>query len=85
MKVLLIAPYVERTNNQAADINREDFYPSSALLHLAAILRANKYEPFIVDFNSAAVHKQKDKYLDYCKKIITESLNKLIFHTYCQN
>ena len=76
MKVLLIAPYVNYKYDRSADsLSREDFYPSLALLHLAASLRANNYEPIIVDLNNATVHYQKEKYLDYCKKIIIKSLN----------
>ncbi len=77
MKVLLIAPYVNLSFNWAdfSISKREDFYPSAALLHLAAILRANDYEPIIIDLNNAVVHSQKEKYLDYCKKIIIDSLN----------
>jgi len=71
MKVLLIAPYVNITFDRPAKLfNREDFHPSAALLHLAAILRANNHEPVIVDLNNAVVHSQQAKYLDYCKKII---------------
>jgi len=76
MKVLLIAPYVNLVYDKSTGLeNREDFYPSAALLHLAAMLRANNFEPTIVDLNNAVVHSHKDKYLDYCKKIIIESLN----------
>ena len=73
MKVLLIAPYVNL--NVDRTVNREDFYPSAALLHLAAMLRANNHEPMIVDLNNSVVHNQKEKYLDYCKRIIIKSLN----------
>ena len=74
MNVLLIAPYI----NLAVDTNlrRDDFYPSAALLHLAAVLRSNNYTPTIVDLNNATVHNQREKYLSYCKKIIIENLNK---------
>ena len=81
MKVLLISPYVNLIYEKSTELaNREDFYPSAALLHLAAMLRANNYEPTIVDLNNAVVHNhvvhnQKEKYLDYCKKIIIDSLN----------
>ena len=76
MKVLLIAPYVNLNFDRSAELlNREDFYPSAALLHLAAMLRANNHEPVIVDLNNAVVHNQQAKYLDYCKKIIIDSLN----------
>ena len=75
MKVLLIAPYHKRDYNGSSESKREDFIPSAALLHLAAILRAKNYEPIIVDLNNANVHYQKEKYLDYCKKIIIKSLN----------
>ena len=76
MKVLLIAPYVNLNFDRSAELlNREDFYPSAALLHLAAMLRANNHEPVIVDLNNAVVHSQQAKYLDYCKKIIIDSLN----------
>ena len=76
MKVLLISPYVDQNFDRPAEsIIREDFIPSAALLYLAAILRANNYEPIIVDLNNSDVHKQKEKYLDYCKKIIIDSLN----------
>ena len=77
MKVLLIAPYVNMNFDRAADsLIREDFYPSAALLHLGAMLRANNYEPIILDLNNAVVHSQREKYRDYCKKIIIDSLNK---------
>jgi len=73
MKVLLIAPYFKRV--VANEMNREDFYPSVALLHLAAMLRANNYETVIVDLNNKVVHDQKEKYLEYSKKIIIDNLN----------
>ena len=76
MKILLIAPYVNLVYDKSTGLeNREDFYPSAALLHLAAMLRANNFEPTIVDLNNAVVHSHKDKYLEYCKKVIIESLN----------
>ncbi len=76
MKVLLIAPYVNLNFDRSAELlNREDFYPSAALLYLAGILRANNYEPIIVDLNNSVVHSQNKKYRDYCKKIIIDSLN----------
>ncbi len=76
MKVLLIAPYVNLVFDHSSELlNREDFYPSAALLHLAAMLRANNDEPIIVDLNNAVVHNQKEKYLDYSKKVIIDSLN----------
>ena len=67
MKIMLIAPYVNL--NVDRNVYREDFYPSAALLHLAAVLRANDFEPIIVDLNNSVVHNQKGKYIDYCKKI----------------
>ena len=84
MKVLLIAPYTEKfwerpievTDEKiSAEESREDLFPSSALLHLAAMLRANNYEPVIVDLNNQVVHNQKEKYFEYSKKIIIDSLN----------
>ena len=76
MKVLLIAPYVNLNFDRSVKLlNREDFYPSAALLYLAGILRANNYEPIIVDLNNSVVHSQNKKYRDYCKKIIIDSLN----------
>ena len=84
MKVLLIAPYFQRTWDRRLEVtdkkisteeNREDLYPSAALLYLAAMLRANNYEPVIVDLNNQVVHNQKDKYFEYSKKIIIDSLN----------
>jgi len=76
MKVLLIAPYVNLNFDRSVKlVNREDFYPSAALLHLAAMLRANNHTPIIVDLNNTVVHNQQTKYLDYCKKIIVDSLN----------
>ena len=76
MKVLLIAPYINlKVEGSAEALNREDFYPSMALLSLAAILRAKNYKPVIVDLNNATVHTQQAKYLDYCKKIIIDNLN----------
>ena len=80
MKVLLIAPYVDRNFDRAAEIVREDFYPSAALLHLAAMLRANNYEPIIVDLNNAVVHAQREKYLDYCKKVMMKSSISMVFN-----
>lgn len=74
MKVLLIAPYVNL--NVDNTVNREDFYPSAALLHLAAMFRMNNDEPIIVDLNNSVVHAQKEKYMAYCNLIIKESLQK---------
>ena len=77
MKVLLIAPYVNLNFDRSAKLeDREDFYPSAALIHLAAMLRANNHEPIIVDLNNTVIHSQNEKYLHYCKKIIIDSLNK---------
>ena len=77
MKILLIAPYVNLNFNRSAELlHREDFYPSAALLYLAAILRANNHELSIVDLNNAEVHSKQAKYRDYCKKIIIDRLNK---------
>lgn len=77
MKILLIAPYVslnhERSENE---LIREDFYPSAALLHLGAILRANGHEPLLLDMNNAVVHSQRGEYLNYQKKLIVENLKK---------
>ena len=54
MKVLLIAPYINLNYDRSVShVNREDFYPSAALIHLAAILRANSYEVRILDFNNS--------------------------------
>ena len=76
MKVLLIAPYINLCYEKSTELaNREDFYPSAALLHLAAMLRANDYEPTIVDLNNTVVYSQGENYLNYCKKIIIDSLN----------
>jgi len=76
MKVLLITPYINLNFDRSTELpNREDFYPSAALIHLAAMLRANNYEPVVVDFNNSVVHNQQTKYLDYCKKIIIDSLD----------
>lgn len=75
MKILLIAPYIRTNYDQHMLPNGEDFYPSAACLYLAGILRANNYEPIIVDLNNTVVHSQKEKYLDYCKKIVIDSLN----------
>ena len=68
MKVLLIAPHI---NTNIGD----DYYPSAALLYLAAVLRANNYEPIILDLNNVVVRNKKEKYLDYCKKVIIDNLN----------
>ena len=77
MKILLIAPYVslnyERSKNEMI---REDFYPSAALLHLGAILRANDHEPLLLDMNNAVVHSQRENYLEFQKKQIIENLDK---------
>jgi len=62
-------------NNPAEALKREDFYPSAALLYLAGMLRANNHEPIIVDLNNSVVHSHREKYLDYCKKIVNDSLN----------
>jgi len=75
MKVLLIAPYFERVIDSAVVVPRGDFIPSAALLHLAAVLRANDCEPILLDLNNSEVDKHKDKYLDYCNKIIIDTLN----------
>ena len=76
MKVLLVAPYINLQYDRSIDhVNREDFYPSAALIHLAAILRANNYEVRILDFNNSEVHSKNEKYLDYSKDEITKSLN----------
>ena len=62
MKVLLIAPYINLQYDRSIDhINREDFYPSAALIHLAAILRANNFETRILDFNNSEVHSKTRK------------------------
>ena len=80
MKVLLIAPYISKARYDVEDeVNsnlEENFYPSAACLYLAGMLRANNYEPMIVDLNNAVVHSQKEKYLDYCNKVVIDSLNK---------
>ena len=44
---------------------REDFYASAAVLHLAAMLKANKFEPIILDLNNFVVHSQNEKYFEY--------------------
>jgi radical SAM superfamily enzyme YgiQ (UPF0313 family) len=77
MKILLIAPYVKTKYASHAELleNREDYYPSAALLHLAAMLRSNDYEPVIIDLNNSVVHSQQENYLEYSKKIIIDSLN----------
>ena len=77
MKVLLIAPYVNLGFDKAAEsVKREDFFPSAALLHLAAILKANDHEPLILDLNNIVVHSKRENYLEYSKKIIIDNLNK---------
>ena len=59
MNVLLIAPYVNlKFDISSENDRREDFYPSAALLHLGAILRANDFEPTILDFNNSKIHFQ---------------------------
>ena len=83
MKVLLIAPYIDRsfdrpTNSKVSEaetLNREDFIPSTALLCLGAMLRDNNHEPVLLDLNNAEVHKYREKYLDYCKKSIIDKIN----------
>ena len=68
MKILLIAPYINLNYDRSVNhVNREDFYPSAALIHLAAILRANNYEVSILDFNNSEVHSKEEKYLEYSK------------------
>ncbi|MDP7194705.1 MAG: radical SAM protein [SAR202 cluster bacterium] len=77
MKILLIAPYVHLKFDRAIEkLTRADFIPSAALLYLAAVLRVNNYEPTILDFNNAVVDSHKEKYFDYCKKIVIDNLNK---------
>ena len=61
MKILLIAPYIKTNYDLHMLQNEEDFYPSAACLYLAGILRANNYEPIIVDLNNTVVHSQKEK------------------------
>mgnify|MGYP001296356739 FL=1 len=75
MKVLLITPYIN-LNVVDTTLERDDFYPSAASLHLAAVLRANNHEPVILDLNNAIVHSKRKGYLEYCKKIIIENLEK---------
>ena len=38
------------------------------------MLRANKHEPIMVDLNNVVVHRKKEKYFDYSKKIIIDNL-----------
>jgi radical SAM superfamily enzyme YgiQ (UPF0313 family) len=76
MKIILIAPYVDIKFDRPVELSRGDFIPSAALLYLAAILRVNNYEPIILELNNSVVDKQKEKYFDYCKKIIIDNLNK---------
>ena len=67
MNVLLIAPYVNlKFDISSENDRREDFYPSAALLHLGAILRANDFEPTILDFNNSKIHFQRERYLENC-------------------
>jgi len=76
MKILLIAPYVDLKYDRPLEkFSRGDFIPSGALLYLAAILRSKNYEPTILDFNNAVVDSHKEKYFNYCKKIIIDNLN----------
>ena len=66
MKVLLIAPYVNLNyEKKIQDSIREDFYPSAALLHLGAILRANEHDPLLLDLNNSVVHSQGLNYFEY--------------------
>ena len=68
MKILLIAPYVVlKYDLKIEKLNRTDFIPSAALMYLAAVLRANNYEPTILDFNNTVVDSHKEKYLDSIK------------------
>ena len=43
MKVLLIAPYINL--NVDKEIERDIFYPSSALLYLASAIRQKNHKP----------------------------------------
>ena len=62
MKVLLIGPYARQKKvGQKVKVKREDFYPSAALLHLAAILRVNKYKPIIIDLICAGISSGPSK------------------------
>ncbi len=71
MKILLIAPYVDLKYDQPLEkLSRGDFIPSAALLHLAAILRANNYEPIILDFNNAVVNSHKENISIIVKKLL---------------
>tara|TARA_Y100000031_G_scaffold155245_1_gene205313 strand:+ start:253 stop:1758 length:1506 start_codon:yes stop_codon:yes gene_type:complete len=74
MKVLLIAPYINL--NVDKEIERDIFYPSSALLYLASAIRAKNHSPLILDFNNRLAHAAalKEDHIEYCKKIILKTI-----------
>ena len=75
MKVLLIAPYFQRITTGHIVVPRGDFIPSAALLHLASILRQYNHEPILLDFNNVETDEHRDNYIDYCKKVITKTID----------
>ena len=76
MKILLIAPYINL--NVDKEIERDIFYPSSALLYLAGTLRSHRYSPIILDFNNRIVHEaaMKEDHIEYCKRVILKTIEK---------
>jgi anaerobic magnesium-protoporphyrin IX monomethyl ester cyclase len=69
MKVLLIAPYME-----SSDEKRNDFLPSGALLCLASVLREAGHKPVLLDLNNRVVHHQENP-REYCIQKILATLN----------
>ena len=75
MKVLLIAPYFQRITTGHIVVPRGDFIPWLALLHLASIFRQYNHEPILLDFNNVETDEHRDNYIDYCKKVITKTID----------
>ena len=76
MKVVLISPFINM--NVDRNIKRDIFYPSAALLYLAAAIRGHNYSPIILDFNNRLVHEEalKKNHIEYCKKVILKTIEK---------
>lgn len=69
MKVLLITPYLEDSQEK-----RNDFLPSGALLCLAAVLREAGHTPILLDLNSRTTHAQPEP-TKYCIERILSTIS----------
>ena len=76
MNVLLIAPYISIHVDKK--LERDNFYPSAALLHLAGAIRAHNHSPVILDFNNRVVYEAtlKEDSIEYCKRVIFKTIEK---------